>query len=174
MVDGLEYWGIDFNKEARNMLPDVEAAVYSGTSMMNALITETGRKVGVITTRGDEDVFLHERSAQKWKGYSYQDLLHHVTHHGNKPLVPRRLVKGVEGRDRHVQGWRSSRSTRTWRRKPWRSCWMRTSTAIAVCFLQSFVNPAHELKVDQIAERGHGASAAARCRSTFPTSSARS
>jgi len=98
LADGLEHWDIDFNKEARHMLPDVEAAVYSGTSMMNALITETGRKVGVITTRGDEDIFLNERSAQKWKGYAYQDILHHVTHHGNNPLIPRRLVKGVEGR----------------------------------------------------------------------------
>jgi acetone carboxylase beta subunit len=60
--DGLELWGIDFEKEAGNILPSIEAAVYSGTAMMNALITATGRKVGVITQRGDEDVFLHERS----------------------------------------------------------------------------------------------------------------
>src|SRR4030042_3201296 len=58
--DGLEHWGIDFEneKEAREILTGVEAAVYSGTAMMNALITATGRKVGVITQRGDEDVFL--------------------------------------------------------------------------------------------------------------------
>ena len=155
MVDGLEYWGIDFNKEAKHMLPDVEAAVYSGTSMMNALITETGRKVGVITTRGDEDIFLHERSAQKWKGYSYQDLLHHVTHHGNKPLVPRRLVKGVEGRldmftmevipiyeDMAVKAVEELLDEGV--------------DAIVVCFLHSFVNPAHELKMEQIADEVMG------------------
>ena len=76
LADALEYWGIDLEKEARSILSQVEAAVYSGTAMMNALITAAGRKVGVITQRGDEDIFLHERSAQKWKGYAYQDNLH--------------------------------------------------------------------------------------------------
>lgn len=150
LIDGLEHWGIDFNKEAKHMLPDVEAAVYSGTSMMNALITETGRKVGVITTRGDEDIFLNERSAQKWKGYAYQDVLHHVTHHGNKPLVPRRLVKGVEGRvdmfTMEVIPLYEDMAA-----KAIQELLDENVDAIVVCFLHSFVNPAHELKVEQIA-----------------------
>jgi N-methylhydantoinase A len=78
LTDAFEYWGIDFKKKAGDLLPDVEAVVYSGTSMMNVLLTATGRKVGVITQRGDEDIFLHERSRQTWAGYAYQDLLHHV------------------------------------------------------------------------------------------------
>jgi N-methylhydantoinase A len=98
LSDAFEYWNVDFDREATRILPDVEAVVYSGTSMMNALLTGTGRKVGVITQRGDEDVFLHERAAQTWAGHAYQDVLHHVTHHHNPPLVPRKLVKGVTGR----------------------------------------------------------------------------
>ncbi len=98
LTDAFEYWDIDFKKQASNILPGVEAVVYSGTSMMNDLLTATGRKVGVITQRGDEDIFLHERSCQTWAGLAYQDILHHVTHHHNPPLVPRRFVKGVTGR----------------------------------------------------------------------------
>ncbi len=98
LTDAFEYWNVDFKEEAGSILPGVEAFVYSGTSMMNALLTATGRKVGVITQRGDEDIFLHERSCQTWAGLAYQDILHHVTHHHNPPLVPRRLVKGVTGR----------------------------------------------------------------------------
>ena len=45
LVDAFEYWGIDFQKQAKSILPHVEAAVYSGTAMMNVLLTETGRKV---------------------------------------------------------------------------------------------------------------------------------
>ncbi len=80
LTDAFEYWDIDFKKQAGNILPGVEAIVYCGTSMMNVLLTATGKKVGVITQRGDEDVFIHERSRQTWTGYACQDLLHHVTH----------------------------------------------------------------------------------------------
>jgi N-methylhydantoinase A len=68
LTDAFEYWDIDFEKEAADILPAVEAVVYSGTSMMNVLLTATGRKVGVITQRGDEDIFIHERSRQTWAG----------------------------------------------------------------------------------------------------------
>jgi N-methylhydantoinase A len=149
--DAFTYWDTDFDKEAQKILPHVEAFVYSGTSMINALITQTGRKVGVITQRGDEDVFLHERSAQTWTGYAYQDLLHHVTHSHNEPLVPRRLVKGVSGRidmftmeaiplyeDEVVRGVEELLDEGV--------------DAIAVCLWYSYLNPAHELRVAELAE----------------------
>ena len=149
--DALEHWQIDFNKEAKDILPHVEAAVYSGTTMMNALITETVRRVGVITKRGDEDVFLHERSAGKWKGYSYQDLLHQVTHHGNRPLVPRRLVKGVEG-EIDMFGAEVIPLYEDMARQAVEELLDENVDSIAVSFLQSFLNPAHELRVAQIAD----------------------
>ncbi len=151
LIDAFEYWDVDFNKQAGNILPDVEAVVYGGTSMMNALLTQTGRKVGAITTRGDEDVFLHERSRQTWAGYAYTDLLHHVTHKHNRPLVPRRLVKGVSGRidmftmeaiplyeDEAVNAINELLDDGV--------------DAIAVCLWYSYMNPAHELRVAEIAE----------------------
>jgi len=149
--DALEHWQIDFDKEAKDILPHVEAAVYSGTTMMNALITETGRRVGVITKRGDEDVFLHERSAGKWKGYSYQDLLHQVTHHGNRPLVPRRLVKGVEGII-DMFGAEVIPLYEDMVRQAVEELLDENVDSIAVSLLQSFLNPAHELRVAQIAD----------------------
>ncbi|MFO8102429.1 MAG: hydantoinase/oxoprolinase family protein [Dehalococcoidia bacterium] len=149
--DALDLWGVDFEKGAKNIMPDVEAAVYSGTAMMNALITATGRKVGVITQRGDEDVFMHERSAQNWKGYSYQDLLHHVTHHHNTPLVPRRLVKGVEGRiDMFTMEAIPLYEDMT--RQAVEELLDEEVDAIAVSLWNSFMNPAHELKVAEIAQ----------------------
>jgi len=151
LEDAMQYWDIDFNKEARHILPTVEAAVYSGTAMMNALITETGRKVGVITARGDEDVFLHERSAQKWKGLAYQDLLHHVTHHGNRPLVPKRLVKGVEGRI-DMFTVEVIPLYEDMARQAVYELLDENVDAIVVSLPQSFVNPAHELRVAEIAD----------------------
>ncbi len=160
LVDAFEYWDTDFDKQAANILPGVEALVYSGTAMMNALITVTGRKVGVITQRGDEETFISERSRQTWAGYAYQDLLHHVTHRHNLPLVPRRLVKGVTGRidmfameaiplyEHEVE-------------QAVEELLDEGVDAIAVCLFYSYMNPMHELRVAEIAgelikKRGRG------------------
>jgi N-methylhydantoinase A len=148
--DACEHWEIDLEKEARNILAATEAVVYSGTTMMNVLLTETGRKVGVITHRGEEDIFLHERSAQTWAGYPYQDILHHVTHRHNNPLVPRNLVKGVEGRI-NMMGMEAIPLYEEEVRRSVAELLDKGVDAIAVCFYFSYMNPAHELKVAEIA-----------------------
>lgn len=152
LTDAFEYWDIDFEKEAGNILPNVEAVVYAGTSMMNALLTATGRKVGVITQRGDEDIFIHERSRQTWAGLSYADLLHHVTHHHNPPLVPRRLVKGVTGRIDMF----SMEAIPLYEHEVEQAVQELLDEevdAIAVSLWYSYMNPMHELRVAEIAEK---------------------
>jgi len=150
LTDAFEYWDIDFKKQAGNILPSVEALVYCGTSMMNVILTGTGQKVGVITQRGDEDIFLHERSAQTYAGYAYQDVLHHVTHAHNRPLVPRRLVKGVTGR---IDAF-ASEAIPLYEHEVVRAIEElldKGVDAIAVCLWYSYLNPMHELRVSEIA-----------------------
>ena len=147
--DAFEYWGVDFNKEAKDILPGAEAIVYSGTAMLNALLTETGRRVGVITQKGDEDVFLHERSKQTWAGYAYQDILHHVTHHHTRPLVPRRLVKGVTGRI-NMFGMEAIPLYEDEVRQAVSELLDEGVDSFAVCLWFSYMNPAHELRVGEI------------------------
>ena len=151
LMDAFEYWDIDFKKQAGTILPGVEAIVYSGTSMMNVLLTATGKKVGVITQRGDEDVFIHERSRQTWTGYGYQDVLHHVTHRHNKPLVPRRLVKGVTGRIDMF----SMEAIPLYEHEVERAVEELMDEgveAIAVSLWYSYLNPMHELRVSEVAQ----------------------
>jgi acetone carboxylase beta subunit len=150
LIDAFEYWDIDFKKQAGKLLPSVEALVYCGTSMMNVILTGTGQKVGVITQRGDEDIFLHERSAQTYAGYAYQDVLHHVTHAHNSPLVPRRLVKGVNGR---IDAF-ASEAIPLYEHEVVRAIEElldKGVDAIAVCLWYSYLNPMHELRVSEIA-----------------------
>src|SRR5438046_8008232 len=66
--------------------------------MLNTLLTRTGRRIGLITTKGFEDILVMEQGRQVWSGYSYADRLHSATHVHNKPLVPRRAVRGVSER----------------------------------------------------------------------------
>lgn len=149
ICDAFEYRGVDFKKEAKNILPCVDTIVYSGTAMLNALLTETGSKIGVITQKGDEDIFLHERSKQTWTGYAYPDILHHVTHHHNRPLVPRHLVKGVTGRI-NMFGMEAIPLYENEVRKAVNELLDDDVECFAVCLWFSYMNPAHELRVAEI------------------------
>ena len=72
--------------------------LYSGTGMLNTLLSRTGRRLGLITTKGLEDMVLMGRGLQAWADYSYADRLHAVTHHHPEPLVPRKRTHGVTER----------------------------------------------------------------------------
>ena len=150
LSDAFEYWGIDWEKESGEILPGIRAMVYSGTAMLNALLTRTGQKVGIIITRGFEDSLLHERGGGVHAGYGFQDKMHKTAHVHNEPFVPKKLIKGVTERitmfgepviplyehevrsgvaellDKGVEG-------------------------IAILFIYSYINPMHELRAAEIA-----------------------
>lgn len=96
-ADAAEAWGISLEQ----LFGGVDVVLYSGTGMLNTLLSRTGRKLGLITTRGVEDMILMGRGLQAWADYSYADRLHAVTHHHPDPLVPRRRTHGVTERIDH-------------------------------------------------------------------------
>lgn len=148
--DALENWEIDWEKDTRNILPGVTSAVYSGTTMLNTLLTRTGKKVGVIITKGFEDTLLHERGGGVHAGYGFQDKMHKVSHIHNEPFVPKKLIRGVTERvsmfgeqvipiyEQEVQ-------------QAVADLLDRDVEGIAILFLYSYLNPIHELTAAGIA-----------------------
>lgn len=92
--DAADAWGISLPE----LFSGVSVVLYSGTGMLNTLLSRTGRKLGLITTKGLEDMILMGRGLQTWADYSYADRLHAVTHHHPDPLVPRKRTHGVTER----------------------------------------------------------------------------
>lgn len=92
--DALAQWEL----EPDEALPQVLSGIFSGTAMLNRLLSRTGLRIGAIVTAGHEDTFRIERAIQTHLGYPYADKLHVATHHHNEPLVPRELVLGARGR----------------------------------------------------------------------------
>lgn len=78
--------------------PRIRSAVFSGTAMLNRLLSRKGRRVGALVTAGQEDSLQMERGIQTYLGFSYADRLHIATHHHNDPLIPRDRVHGIRGR----------------------------------------------------------------------------
>ena len=93
-ADAAEAWGISLDE----LFSGVDVVLYSGTGMLNTLLSRTGRRLGLIATKGLEDMILMGRGLQAWADYSYSDRLHAITHHHPDPLVPRRRTHGVTER----------------------------------------------------------------------------
>ncbi len=92
--DALSLW----NMKVEDAFPQLLTGVYSGTAMLNRLVSRKGRKVGLIVNRGLEDFHRMGRSIQSYLGYSYSDRLHINTHRYDPPLVPREWTRGVTER----------------------------------------------------------------------------
>lgn len=93
-AEAADAWGIS----TQALFSGVDVVLYSGTGMLNTLLSRTGRKLGIVTTKGLEDMILMGRGLQAWADYSYADRLHAVTHQHPDPLVPRRRTHGVTER----------------------------------------------------------------------------
>lgn len=144
-ADAADAWGISLEE----LFTGLDVVLYSGTGMLNTLLSRTGRRLGLITTKGIEDMILMGRGLQAWSDYSYSDRLHAVTHEHPEPLAPRRRTHGVTERidqfgdvviplyeDEAVAAARRLIRDRV--------------DAICIMTIFSHVNPAHERRIAEI------------------------
>jgi N-methylhydantoinase A/acetone carboxylase beta subunit len=127
----------------------IASGIFSGTAMLNRLLSRTGLRIGAIVSAGQEDYLRIERAIQTYLGFSYSDRLHIATHFHNAPLVPRELMKGVRGRV-DVLG----REILPLREEDARAAAAELLDAgvegIVICLLFSYRNPEHERRVGEI------------------------
>lgn len=129
--------------ELRPTLSQSEIIVYAGTIMLNTLLSRTGAKVGLMITQGFEDYLLMEKGEGGWLGYPYADRLHTVTHHHAEPMIPRSRVVGVQERlDMFGRVIIPLRPKNVEQKA--RQLIAAGAETIAVMFLFSHMNPAHE------------------------------
>ncbi|HXC83525.1 MAG TPA: hydantoinase/oxoprolinase N-terminal domain-containing protein, partial [Trebonia sp.] len=131
------------------LLADTELFVHGTTQATNALITHEGALVGLITTAGHEDVLSIGRVYSKIAGLTERDLVHSSRLAKPKPIVPRRLIRGINeriDRDGDVVAPLSDDEVVA----AIRALVAAGVEAIAVSFLWSFVNDAHEQRVRQL------------------------
>lgn len=147
-ANALSYWGL----AKEDALPTLKANIYSGTAMINRLLSRTGRRTGLIISKGLEDTLRLERAVQVWLGKSYVDRLHSVTHAHNEPLIPRDLIRGVRERIDPL-GAIAIPLYETEAAQAVAELLDLGIEALCVCFLFSYLNPAHEHRLKDIAVR---------------------
>jgi acetone carboxylase, beta subunit len=143
--DALEQW----QSTPEEAFARLASGIYSGTAMLNRLLSRQGLEIGAIVTAGQEDYLKIERGIQTYLGYSYSDRLHLATHYHNPPLVPRERMKGVRGRI-DVFGDEVAPLREEDARQAAAELLDAGVEGICVCLLFSYRNAEHEIRIGEI------------------------
>ncbi len=79
-------------------LAELDVLGFGTTVVINALLTKTGRKCGLIVTRGQEHIFQIGRGKTVWVDLDFVERIHVAAHRSVEPLIPLHLVRGVTER----------------------------------------------------------------------------
>ncbi len=133
-----------YGQTLEQFLGDVEQIVHGTTLGTNILITGRGAKVGTITTKGFRDIVEMRRGIRKLRGSMFDLFVEPY-----QPLVPPYLSLGVEERTLYT-----GKVLTPLNEVDLRACARKLldegCTAIAICFLHSYVNGENELKAKRI------------------------
>lgn len=136
-------------------LPDLARSIVRlchGTTVgTNTIIQHRGARVGLISTRGHNDVIHMMRGSRGVTGRDIRRVVHFPESRKPDPIVPKRLVEGVSERvdcfGNVVVALNEEQATGAVRRLLERGV-----EAIAICFLWSFKYPRHEARVKEIVQ----------------------
>jgi N-methylhydantoinase A len=140
-----ERLGISFERLCR----DVAVLTHGTTVGTNTLIQRKGARVGLITTRGHEDAIHIMRGSRGVSSRDIRKVVHFPESRKPVPIVPKRLVEGVSERidcfGDVVVPLNETEALDAIRRLVEQEI-----EAIGVCFLWSFKEPRHELRVKEM------------------------
>ncbi len=154
--DAASYWELT----APDVHRDADFILYAGTTLLNILLTGTGEKVGLLLTRGLEHIVYQERGLL-WMSMSYQDRLHAQLRTHNPELVDHKLIRGITERIGGGSYYGPAHYEPGKVIFPLSEREVRDATnylldqgvrAIAILFLYSYLNPAHERRAAEIVE----------------------
>src|SRR5438034_522659 len=144
---GAEALGLPLDRFCR----DIAFLSHGTTVGTNTIIQKRGAKVGLVTTKGHEDAIHIMRGSRGYGGRDIRKVVHFPETSKPAPIVPKRLIRGVSERvDCFGEIVVSLNETEA--EAAIRSLLAEGVQAIAICFLWSFRNPAHEQRVRSLVE----------------------
>jgi N-methylhydantoinase A len=130
---------------------DIAFLSHGTTVGTNTIIQKKGAKVGLITTKGHEDAIHIMRGSRGYAGRDIRKVVHFPETSKPAPIVPKRLIRGVSERvdcfGEVVVALNEAEADRAIR-----ELLQEGVEAIAICFLWSFRNPRHELRVKEMVQ----------------------
>ena len=146
MMDALGAGAAELGLPMDRFCREIAFLSHGTTVGTNTIIQKRGAKVGLITTRGHEDAIHIMRGSRGYGGRDIRKVVHFPETSKPAPIVPKRLIRGVSERvdcfGEIVVALNEKEAEAAIR-----ELLAEGVQAIAICFLWSFRNPAHELKV---------------------------
>jgi N-methylhydantoinase A len=138
---------------SRSQLLGATVALGIGSTVgLNALLARGGAKTALLTTRGHEDNLFIGRIHQKVAGLGEEEIKDVVRLDKAAPLVPRDLVYGINERVDY-KGAVLVPIDLAEAKKALAKLVSQAVKSLAVCFLWSFMNSAHERAIKELANR---------------------
>lgn len=147
--DATRKWNLSVEEAVKSL----KTIVYTGTIMLNRVLQREGlQPIGLITTAGFEDTLKMGRSRQSFNALSYEERLHAISHFHPEPLIPKNMIFGVRERIL-ITGVELIPLYEEEVEEAARKLIQRGAKAIIIMFLNSWANPSHELKAEEIVKK---------------------
>jgi N-methylhydantoinase A len=133
------------------LYPQIALLSHGTTVGTNAIVQKRGVKVGLITTRGHNDVIHIMRGSRGLQGRDVRQVVHFPESQKPDPIVPKGLIAGVSERV-DCFGAVVVPLNEAEAEAAIRHLLAEGVEAIAICFLWSFLHPEHERRVRDMAQ----------------------
>lgn len=132
------------------LLDAISVLAHGTTVGTNAVIQRRGAKVGLITTKGHNDVIHIMRGSRGLSGQDIKLIVHIPESSKPDPIVPKRMIRGVSERI-DCFGKVVVELNEAEARQAITELRDAGAEALAICLLWSFLDPAHEQRIKAIA-----------------------
>jgi N-methylhydantoinase A len=149
VLDSLSVAAESIGIAIKDLLGQTMLISHGATAGINAMLTHTGAKTGLITTEGFEDTILIMRSLGRYAGLGEEEIKRLVKTAKPKPIVPKPLIKGIKERVDYKGSVLSPLRTED-AKQAINGLMGQGVQSIAVAFLWSPVNPSHEREIKRI------------------------
>lgn len=133
-----------------DLLDAISVLAHGTTVGTNAVIQRRGAKVGLITTKGHNDVIHIMRGSRGLSGQDIKLIVHIPESSKPDPIVPKRMIRGVSERvdcfGKVVVELNEDEARKAITELRDAGC-----EALAICLLWSFLDPTHEQRIKAIA-----------------------
>jgi N-methylhydantoinase A len=151
MIDAINLAATRLGHSPEAFFGMIESLSHGTTVGTNAIVQQRGAKVGLITTKGHNDVIHIMRGSRGVARHDVREIVHFPDSYKPQPIVPKRLIAGVSERidclGNVVVPLNEAEVEAAVHRLIAHGV-----EAIAVCFLWSFLFPQHEHRVRDIVQ----------------------
>ncbi len=135
-----------YGRPVPELLANTSLISHGTTVGTNAIVQKRGARVGLLTTRGHNDVIHIMRGSRGLDGREVRQVVHIPESRKPTPIVPKRLIRGVSERV-DCFGEVVVPLNEAQAEQAIRELLAEDVEAIAICFLWSFLEAAHERRV---------------------------